>query len=98
MRRRRGDHHVPTTDDDDPTASIVVVREDDGRNDAGKTAATRGLVRADEMNEWLSGDAVPLILTHDSERGISGILSATDARERARMTTRRGGNTTRRCD
>lgn len=48
MRRRRGDH-APTTDDDDPTASIVVVREDSGRNDAGKTAATRGLVRADEM-------------------------------------------------
>ena len=49
MRRRRGDH-APTTDDDDPTASIVVVREDSGRNDAGKTAATRGLVRADEMH------------------------------------------------
>lgn len=63
MRRRRGDQ-VPTTDDDDPTASIVVVREDDGRNDGGKTAATRGLVRRDFPRE-----AVPFVffLTHGAD-------------------------------
>jgi len=71
MRRRRGD--LPTSnagggggdgggsgdDDDDPTASVVVVREDGGRNDAGKTAATRGLVRV---------RTVPFVLTQGKFR------------------------------